>query len=73
MDKLSVSEKTAENMYNLLRIGKMGKHSFIDNFVNLAKREDNIGAFYLTWLLARSNNKYIKKILNTAIKRLKFD
>ena len=62
MDKLSVSEKTAENMYNLLRIGKMGKHSFIDNFVNLAKREDNIGAFYLTWLLARSNNKYIKKL-----------
>ena len=73
MDKLSVSEKTAENMYNLLRIGKMGKHSFIDNFVNLAKREDNIGAFYLTWLLARSNNKYIKKLLNTAIKRLEFD
>ena len=73
MDKLSVSEKTAENMYNLLRMGKMGKHSFIDNFVNLAKREDNIGAFYLTWLLARSNNKYIKKLLNTAIERLKFD
>ena len=70
MDKLSVSEKTAENMYNLLRIGKMGKHSFIDNFVNLAKREDNIGAFYLTWLLARSNNKYIKKLLNTAIERI---
>ena len=73
MDKLSVSEKTAENMYNLLRIGKMGKHSFIDNFVNLAKREDNIGAFYLTWLLARSNNKYIKKLLNTAIRRIEFD
>ena len=73
MDKLSVSEKTAENMYNLLRMGKMGKHSFIDNFVNLAKREDNIGAFYLTWLLARSNNKYIKKLLNTAIKRVEFD
>ena len=73
MDKLSVSEKTAENMYNLFRIVKMGKHSFIDNFVNLAKREDNIGAFYLTWLLARSNNKYIKKLLNTAIKRIEFD
>ena len=73
MDQFSVSEKTAENMYNLLRIGKMGKHSFIDNFVNLAKREDNIGAFYLTWLLARSNNKYIKKLLNTAIKRIEFD
>ena len=73
MDKLSVSEKTAENMYNLLRIGKMGKHSFIDNFVNLAKREDNIGAFYLTWLLARSNNKYIKHLLDKAIKCFEFD
>ena len=73
MDKLSVSEKTAENMYNLLRMGKMGKRSFIDNFVNLAKREDNIGAFYLTWLLARSNNKYIKTLLNKAIKCIEFD
>ena len=73
MDLLSVSEKTAENIYNLLRSGRMRKHSFIENFVNLAHREDNIGAFYLTWLLARSNNKYIKKLLNTAIKRIEFD
>ena len=73
MDLLSVSEKTAENIYNLLRSGRMRKNSFIENFVNLARREDNIGAFYLTWLLARSNNKYIKKLLNTAIERLKFD
>ena len=50
MDQFSVSEKTAENMYNLLRTGKMGKHSFIDNFVNLAKREDNTGAFYLFFI-----------------------
>ena len=73
MDKLSVSETTAENIYNLLRTGKMGKHSFIDNFVNLARRKDNIGAFYLTWLLARSNNKYIITLLNKAIKCIEFD
>ena len=70
MDLLSVSEKTAENIYNLLRSGRMRKHSFIENFVNLARREDNIGAVYFVWLLARSNNKYIKKLLNTAIKRI---
>ena len=73
MDLLSVSEKTAENIYNLLRSGRMRKHSFIENFVNLAHREDNIGAFYLVWLLARSNNKYIKKLLNKAIKCIEFD
>ena len=73
MDKLSVSEKTAENIYNLLRTGKMGKHSFIDNFVNLAKRNDNIGAFYLIFLLAQSESKYIKTLLDKAIKRVEFD
>ena len=70
MDLLSVSEKTAENIYNLLRSGRMRKHSFIENFVNLAHREDKNGVYYLTWLLARSNNKYIKNLLNTAIERI---
>ena len=70
MDLLSVSEKTAENIYNLLRSGRMRKHSFIENFVNLAHREDKNGVYYLTWLLARSNNKYIRKLLNTAIERI---
>ena len=70
MDLLSVSEKTAENIYNLLRSGRMRKHSFIENFINLAHREDKNGVYYLTWLLARSNNKYIKKLLNTAIERI---
>ena len=70
MDLLSVSEKTAENIYNLLRSGRMRKHSFIENFANLAHREDKNGVYYLTWLLARSNNKYIKKLLNTAIERI---
>ena len=73
MDKLSVSEITAENIYNLLRNGSMGKHSFTQNYVNLAHREDKNGVYYLTWLLARSNNKYIEKLLKRAIKRIKFD
>ena len=70
MDLLSVSEKTAENIYNLLRSGRMRKHSFIENFVNLAHREDKIGVYYLTWLLSRSNNKYIEKLLTRAIDRI---
>ena len=70
MDLLSVSEKTAENIYNLLRSGRMRKHSFIENFVNLAHREDKNGVYYLTWLLSRSNNKYIEKLLIRAINRI---
>ena len=70
MDLLSLSEKTAENIYNLLRSGRMRKHSFIENFVNLAHREDKNGIYYLVWLLARSNNKYIEKLLIHAIERI---
>ena len=70
MELLSVSEKTAENIYNLLRSGRMRKHSFIENFVNLAHREDKNGVYYLTWLLSRSNNKYIEKLLIRAIDRI---
>ena len=70
MDLLSVSEKTAENIYNLLRSGRMHKHSFIENFVNLAHREDKNGVYYLTWLLVRFNNKYIKDLLLKAINRI---
>ena len=70
MSSLSISEITAENMYNLLRSGRMGRKAFIHNFKNLAKREDNIGAFYLTWLLAKSNNKYVLKLLMDSIKAL---
>ena len=70
MDLLSVSEKTAENIYNLLRSGRMRKHSFIENFVNLAHREDKNGVYYLIFLLSRSNNKYIEKLLIRAIDRI---
>ena len=65
---LSISEITAENMYNLLRSGRMGRKAFIHNFKNLARREDNIGAFYLTWLLARSDDTYVLELLTDAIK-----
>ena len=70
MDLLSVSEKTAEDIYNLLRSGRMRKHSFIENFVNLAHREDKDGVYYLVFLLSRSNNKYIEKLLIRAIDRI---
>ena len=70
MDQLSESEITAEKIYNLLRNNRMGKHSFTQNYVNLAHREDKNGVYYLTWLLARSNNKYIEELLIRAIKRI---
>ena len=70
MDLLSVSEKTAENIYNLLRSGRMRKHSFIENFVNLAHREDKNGVYYLIFLLSRSNNKYVEDLLLKAIDRI---
>ena len=68
MVDLSMSELMAERLYNLLREGRMGKISFIQNFVSLSKREDLNGIFYLTWLLSRNKkNKYIKDLLNEAI------
>ena len=70
MDLLSASEMTAEKIYNLLRTGRMGKRSFTENFVNLANREDKDGVYYLTWLLAKSDNKYVEDLLLKAIKRI---
>ena len=70
MSSLSISEIIAERIYNLLRSGRMGRKAFIHNFKNLAKREDNTGAFYLTFLLAKSNDKYVLKLLMDSIKAL---
>ena len=67
---LSRSEIIAERIYNLLRSGRMGRYTFIHNFKTLARREDNIGAFYLTWLLARSDDTYVLELLTNAIKAL---
>jgi len=68
--ELSESEIIAEHIYNLLRSGRMGRKTFIHNFKNLAKRKDNIGVFYLAWLLAKSNDKYVLKLLMDSIKAL---
>ena len=68
--ELSESEIIAEHIYNLLRSGRMGRKTFIHNFKNLAKRKNNIGVFYLAWLLAKSNDKYVLKLLIDAIKAL---
>ena len=68
MVDLSMSELMAERLYNLLREGRMGKVSFIQNFVSLSRREDTLGVMYLTWLLSRNKkNKYINLLLKEAI------
>ena len=51
---LSMSEIMAERLYNLFRESRMGKISFIQNFVSLSRREDTLGVMYFTWLLARN-------------------
>ena len=68
--QLSKSEITAETIYNLLRNGRMGHVSFIHNFKCLALRSDNIGAFYLVWLLSKSNDPWIIKLLTKSIDQL---
>ena len=71
MSQLSVSEVTAEKIYELFRTKKMGEISFIHNYKSLARREDKNGIYYLTWLLARTNDKRILRLLMDAIKALR--
>ena len=71
MAELSVSEVMAERIYELFRTKKMGEISFIHNYHCLAKREDKNGVYYLTWLLARTNDKRILRLLMDAIKALR--
>jgi hypothetical protein len=70
MAELSVSEIMAERIYELFRTGRMGTHTLIHNFHCLAGREDKNGAFYLTWLIGRSNHQYFLKLLMDASKTL---
>ena len=70
MAELSVSEVMAERIYELFR-KKMGEISFIHNYKCLARREDKNGIYYLTWLLARTNDKRILRLLMDAIKALR--
>ena len=59
MVDLTMTELMAERLYNLFREGKMGKTSFIQNFVSLSRREDTLGVMYLTWLLSRNKKNLI--------------
>ena len=71
MVQLTTTELIAEKLYNLFREGKMGEISFIQNYINLAYREDITGIMYLTWLLSKSKKRYIKKLLRKAILNVK--
>ena len=71
MVQLTTTELMAEKLYNLFREGKMGEISFIQNYINLAYRDDISGIMYLTWLLSKSKKRYIKKLLRKAILNVK--
>ena len=71
MVELTMTELMAERLYNLFRESKMGEISFIQNYVNLAYRDDSSGIMYLTWLLSKSKKRYIKKLLRKAILNVK--
>ena len=71
MVELTMTELMAEKLYNLFRGGKMGEISFIQNYINLAYRDDTTGIMYLTWLLSKSKKRYIKKLLRKAILNVK--
>ena len=71
MVELTMTELMAERLYNLFRESKMGEISFIQNYINLAYRDDTTGIMYLTWLLSKSKKRYIKKLLRKAILNVK--
>ena len=71
MVQLTTTELIAEKLYNLFREGKMGEISFIQNYINLAYREDITGIMYLTFLLSKSKKRYVKRLLRKAIKKVK--
>ena len=71
MVELTMTELIAEKLYNLFRDGKMGEISFIQNYINLAYRDDTTGIMYLTWLLSKSKKRYVKRLLRKAILNVK--
>ena len=71
MVELTMTEVMAEKIYELFRTKKMGEISFIQNYINLAYREDISGVMYLTFLLSKSKKRYIKKLLRKAILNVK--
>ena len=66
-----MTEVMAEKIYELFRTKKMGEISFIQNYINLAYREDISGVMYLTWLLSKSKKRYVKRLLRKAILNVK--
>ena len=71
MVELTMTELMSEKLYNLFRLDKMGEISFIQNYINLAYREDISGVMYLTWLLSKSKKRYVKRLLRKAILNVK--
>ena len=71
MVQLTMTELMAERIYELFREGKMGEISFIQNYINLAYREDITGVMYLTFLLSKSKKRYVKRLLRKAILNVK--
>ena len=71
MVELTMTEVMAEKIYELFRTKKMGEISFIQNYINLAYREDIAGIMYLTFLLSKSKKRYVKRLLRKAIKKVK--
>ena len=71
MVELTMTEVMAEKIYELFRTKKMGEISFIQNYINLAYREDISGVMYLTWLLSKSKKRYVKRLLRKAILNVK--
>ena len=71
MVELSTTELMAEKLYNLFREGKMGEISFIQNYINLAYRDDTTGIMYLTWLLSKSKKKVCKTNIEKTILNVK--
>ena len=71
MVELTMTEVMAERIYELFRTKKMGEISFIQNYINLAYREDISGVMYLTFLLSKSKKRYVKRLLRKAILNVK--
>jgi hypothetical protein len=53
LEFISPGEREAERIYELLREGRMGRHTFIFNVRSL-ELHSPIGGIYLRWLLLRS-------------------
>ena len=67
---LSTSEQLAERSFVIFEAGRMGATSLYQHFECLLQRPDNIGAYYLVWLLLREPHANFE-LLKTMVRRLK--